>query len=104
MLWLGKANFLAVYPLLGLYYEYMRARSAIKRKAVYFFSPTRYMCVYQLAKQVAEKLGVPGTGGSDAHNVDDVGTFVTVFDQDIDNDQQLVEALFSGNFRAESGR
>lgn len=57
-----------------------------------------------LARQVAEKLGLPGTGGSDAHNIDDVGTFVTVFDQDIETDQQLVEALFSGNFRAESGR
>lgn len=57
-----------------------------------------------LARQVAAKLGLPGTGGSDAHNVDDVGTFITIFDGSIDSDQQLVEALHSGNFHAESGR
>jgi len=57
-----------------------------------------------LAQQVADKLGLPGTGGSDAHNIDDLGTFITVFDENIDNDQQLLEALHSGKFRPASGR
>ncbi len=58
----------------------------------------------ELAQKVSEKLGLPGTGGSDAHNIDDIGTFVTVFEQDIEDERQLVEALHSGRFKAESGR
>lgn len=57
-----------------------------------------------LAQKVSEKLGLPGTGGSDAHNIDDIGTFITVFDQEIQDDRQLLEALHSGRFKAESGR
>jgi len=57
-----------------------------------------------LARQVAEKLGLRGTGGSDAHNIDDVGRYYTTFEQDIETDQQLVEALHSGQFQAADGR
>lgn len=58
----------------------------------------------ELAQKVAEKLGLPGTGGSDAHNVDDVGTYVTVFPETIENDRQLVEALHAGGFSVAGGR
>lgn len=54
-----------------------------------------------MARKVAETLGLPGTGGSDAHRVDEIGTWVTVFEEDIENETQLVEALHAGKFRAE---
>ena len=57
-----------------------------------------------MARKVAEKLGLPGTGGSDAHNIDDIGTYATVFEQTIENDRQLVEALQSGNYTVVEGR
>lgn len=57
-----------------------------------------------MARKVAEKLGLPGTGGSDAHNIDDVGTFTTVFEQEIQDDRQLVEALHTGIFTTDACR
>jgi hypothetical protein len=53
-----------------------------------------------MARSVAEKLGLPGTGGSDAHRIDEIATWVTVFENDIENEIQLVEELHAGRFRA----
>jgi len=54
-----------------------------------------------MAAKVAEKRGLPGTGGSDAHRVDEIATWVTVFENDIENEIQLVQELHAGRFRAE---
>jgi len=53
-----------------------------------------------MARKVAAKLGLPGTGGSDAHRVDEIGTWVTVFENDIRNEQELVAELHAGRFSA----
>jgi len=53
-----------------------------------------------MARKVAEKLGLPGTGGSDAHRVDEVGKWVTIFEKDILNELELVEELHAGRFKA----
>jgi hypothetical protein len=53
-----------------------------------------------MARKVAEKLGLPGTGGSDAHRVDEVGTWVTVFEKEIESEIELVQELHAGRFRA----
>lgn len=53
-----------------------------------------------MAQKVAEKLNLPGTGGSDAHNLDDIGTFVTEFENDIQDETQLLAELHSGRFKA----
>ncbi|MFH1123256.1 MAG: PHP-associated domain-containing protein, partial [Pseudomonadota bacterium] len=47
--------------------------------------------------EVAECLGLPATGGSDAHEVSEVGIFATRFSRNIRNEADLVEALRSGN-------
>ena len=52
----------------------------------------------EMAEKVAEKLGMPGTGGSDAHVLDDLGRFITIFENDIANEQELVEALRAGAY------
>jgi len=57
-----------------------------------------------MAQKVAEKLNLPGTGGSDAHNLDNIGTFVTIFENDIQDEKQLVAELHAGRFKAESFR
>jgi len=53
-----------------------------------------------MARKVAEKLSLPGTGGSDAHRVDEIATWVTVFEKDIQDENQLVAELHAGRFKA----
>ena len=53
-----------------------------------------------MARKVSEKLDLPGTGGSDAHRVDEVGKWLTVFEKEIKDENQLVEELHAGRFRA----
>jgi histidinol phosphatase-like PHP family hydrolase len=53
-----------------------------------------------MAAQVASRLGLPGTAGSDAHRVDEVGKWTTDFEREIENEQQLVAELRSGRFTA----
>ena len=53
-----------------------------------------------LAGQVAEKLGKPGTGGSDAHLIQDLGVHVTIFEKDIEDEAQLLVELHAGRFQA----
>lgn len=50
------------------------------------------------ASKVAEGLGLFATGGSDAHEVSEVGIYATRFSDNIENEKDLVEALKRGNF------
>ncbi|NPV59390.1 MAG: PHP domain-containing protein [Actinobacteria bacterium] len=52
------------------------------------------------ALALAEEIGLPGTGGSDAHALWQVGKCVTVFERDIRSEEDLVEELRAGRFRA----
>ena len=52
----------------------------------------------RFAAKVAEGLGLPATGGSDAHEVAEVGIFATRFSQVITNEKELIEALRHGNY------
>jgi histidinol phosphatase-like PHP family hydrolase len=56
-----------------------------------------------MARKVAEKLGLPGTGGSDAHRVEEIGKWVTVFEREINNEPELVAELRAGRFIADKG-
>ncbi len=53
-----------------------------------------------MAARVAARLGLPGTAGSDAHEVHEVGKWATDFEREIENEQQLVEELRAGRFNA----
>ena len=39
---------------------------------------------------------MPGTAGTDSHITDDIGKCVTYFDQDIQSEEDLIEALRNG--------
>ncbi|MDP4979691.1 MAG: PHP domain-containing protein [Desulfobacterales bacterium] len=54
----------------------------------------------EMARKVSERLGLAGTGGSDAHRVDEVGKWLTVFEKEIQDENQLVEELHAGRFSA----
>ena len=53
-----------------------------------------------MARKVSEKLDLPGTGGSDAHRVDEVGKWLTVFEKEIQNENELVAELHASRFTA----
>lgn len=52
------------------------------------------------AQALSEKYGLFGTGGSDAHHVLHLGRCVTVFEDSPENEQELIEVLRSGRYRA----
>jgi len=52
----------------------------------------------RFAAEVAEGLNLPATGGSDAHEVSEVGIFATRFSQVITNEKELIEALRDGSY------
>jgi hypothetical protein len=54
----------------------------------------------EFAHQVAEGLKMPATGGSDAHEVFEVGQYATRFSKPIQNEAELVDALKSDNYVA----
>ena len=51
-----------------------------------------------MAARVTARLGLPGTAGSDAHRIDEVGKWVTDFERNIETDQELIEELKAGRF------
>ena len=55
-------------------------------------------------QEVGMKLGLSGTGGSDAHIPQQIGCCVTIFDNGIKNEAELVEELKRGNFTAQDRR
>jgi hypothetical protein len=55
------------------------------------------------ALRVAEVLGKPVTGGSDAHSNQGIGIYVTVFDRDLESEKQMLEELHAGRFYAAYG-
>jgi len=56
-----------------------------------------------LAAQVAARLGLPGVGGSDAHYAEDVGRAVTVFEDPMADEHELIAAVRAGRCRAAAG-
>lgn len=53
----------------------------------------------RLAAAVAEGLGLPVTGGSDAHEAGEVGQFATAFASPVTSEGELVAALKAGAFK-----
>jgi predicted metal-dependent phosphoesterase TrpH len=58
----------------------------------------------EVAGNVAERLGLLGTAGSDAHEICALGTWVTIFEKDIDTEADLLRELKAGNFNVGSAR
>ncbi len=54
----------------------------------------------RLAIEVAERLGLPMVGGSDAHMPLEVGRYATRFDVEITSEEQMLEELRAGRFHA----
>ena len=45
---------------------------------------------------IADRIGLPGTGGTDSHRIEDIGKTATYFDRDITSAADLIEELRAG--------
>jgi predicted metal-dependent phosphoesterase TrpH len=54
----------------------------------------------RFAAEVAKGIGLAGTGGSDAHQVSDVGLYATRFFSKITSEKELIDALRGGRYEA----
>ena len=55
------------------------------------------------ALEVARSLSERGTGGSDAHSTEGIGSCITIFDGDVRSEADLLEALRAGAYRPIDG-
>jgi predicted metal-dependent phosphoesterase TrpH len=53
------------------------------------------------AEQLCAKKGILRCAGSDAHHVDQLGQYVTVFERDVRSEEDLVRELLAGRFSIE---
>jgi len=58
----------------------------------------------EVAREVAEKLGLKGTAGSDAHEIVALGTWVTIFEKDFITEEDLLQELKTGKFTTGFGK
>lgn len=54
------------------------------------------------SQDLAERLGIKMTGGSDAHRVEQIGTAATAFERKITGLDDLIQEIKAGRFRAET--
>ena len=57
-----------------------------------------------MARRVAERLGLLGVAGSDAHRPGDVGRCVTIFEREVRTERELIEELRARRFTVEGLR
>ena len=55
------------------------------------------------ALKVAQAAGKPGTGGSDAHSTQGIGTYCVVFEKDLASQEELLAELHAGRFHPGHG-
>lgn len=56
------------------------------------------------SRTLSERLELPGTGASDAHKLDDIGTFATLFQDEVGSLADFISAIKSGRFSASKFR
>ena len=52
------------------------------------------------SKRLCERMGMPGTGGTDSHAIQDIGKVATYFEREIQDVRGLIEELHAGRFYA----
>ncbi len=52
------------------------------------------------AKRLCDVMGMPGTGGTDSHAIQDIGKCATYFDREIRSERDLIAEILAGRFYA----
>ena len=53
----------------------------------------------EFASDLSRDIGLPGTGASDAHKIEDIGTYATEFIADISNLEEFISEIKAGRIR-----
>jgi predicted metal-dependent phosphoesterase TrpH len=54
----------------------------------------------RFAQDLCANMGLPGTGGTDSHQISDIGKTATYFERDIHNERELIEEIRAGRIWA----
>ncbi len=68
--------------------------------AIEVFNGWAYRREWQFTSEVGKRLGLNGTGGSDAHKLLQTGVCYTVFDRRVRNEEEFLVELKAGRFTA----
>jgi predicted metal-dependent phosphoesterase TrpH len=71
--------------------------------AIEFYHPGHNERALGKIQKAMTDLGLPGTGSSDAHKVFEVGSFVTLFENNVEGEEDLIREIREGNIRAGKG-
>ncbi len=69
--------------------------------AVELYHPDHSSLAVTKVQKAMQKLGIPGVGGSDAHKIFDVGSCVTLFENEIKNEADFIDQIRKGNVQAQ---
>ena len=68
--------------------------------AIEYYHPGHNDRALVKVRKAMEDLGLPGTGSSDAHKIFEVGSFVTVFEDEILGEEDFIREVRGGRIRA----
>jgi len=69
--------------------------------AIELYHPDHSSLAVAKVQKAMQKLGIPGVGGSDAHKIFDVGSCVTLFENEIKSEADFVDQIRRGNVQAQ---
>jgi len=69
--------------------------------AVELYHPDHTELALNKVRKAMSKLGIPGTGGSDAHKIFKVGSCVTIFENKILDEKDFIREIREGKVKAE---
>jgi predicted metal-dependent phosphoesterase TrpH len=69
--------------------------------AIELFHPDQNDLAMNKVKKAMDELHIPGTGGSDAHKILNIGSYVTLFKNKILNENDFIQEIRTGNIQAE---
>jgi len=73
----------------------------LKLDAIELCHPDHGEAAMKKVRRAMDALNIPGTGGSDAHKILQVGTCVTVFENPARNEDEFLREIRAGRIRAE---
>jgi len=76
----------------------------LKLDALELYHPHHDEEALMKVRQAMEKLGLPGTGGSDAHQIHEISVCVTVFEKEVSCEEDFIRELRAGRIKAKNNR
>jgi hypothetical protein len=71
--------------------------------AIEYYHPGHNDRALAKVRKAMADLGLPGTGSSDAHKIFEIGSFVTLFENEVRTEKDFIHEIRRGNIRAEKG-